>query len=64
MEDKRLLKLMLKRKEFRLTQEELAAKVGVSTRAIQSYESGQRQPTLDTLRKVALFFGCTIDEIV
>ena len=64
MEDKRLLKLMLKRKAFRLTQEELAAKVGVSTRAIQSYESGQRQPTLDTLRKMAEFFGCTIDEIV
>lgn len=64
MEDKRLLKLMLKRKEFKLTQKELAEKVGVSMRAIQSYECGARQPTLDTLRKMAEFFGCTIDEIV
>lgn len=64
MADKRMLKLMFKRKEAKLTQEELAEKVGVVGRTIHHYENGDRQPTPDMLRKLADVLNCTIDDIV
>lgn len=36
-----------------ITQKELAEKLGVSVRTIQNYESGNREPSIDTLYKVA-----------
>ena len=59
-----MLKLMFKRKEAKLTQEGLGEKVGVLGKTIHNYESGERQPTPDMLRKLADALDCTIDDIV
>jgi DNA-binding XRE family transcriptional regulator len=60
----KMLKLMYKRKELGLTQEELGSKVGVIGKTIHHYEVGLRQPTADMLKKLATVLNCTIDEIV
>ncbi len=64
MSDKRMLKLMFKRKEAKLTQEELGEKVGVLGKTIHHYENGDRKPTPEMLRLLANALDCTIDEIV
>lgn len=46
-----------------LTQEELAEKVGISTRTIGLYESGKRLPTVDVAKKIAIIFEKGIEEI-
>lgn len=52
-------------KELRLTahmtQEELAARMGVSKGAIGNYETGRRDPDLDTLEEIADIFNVDID---
>ena len=55
-------------KELRLargmTQSELADAVGLSFQAICTYELGTREPSLDTLRKLAEALDCTLDELI
>lgn len=52
------------RKERGLSQEELANEVGVSRQAVQKWESGAAQPTLDKLTALAKYFGVTLDWLV
>lgn len=52
------------RKERGLSQEELANEVGVSRQAVQKWESGAAQPTLDKLTVLAQYFGVTLDWLV
>lgn len=56
--------LKKKRKQKKLTQIELAEKIGVSTRTISQYEENNRFPRKETLKKLADFFECTIDELI
>lgn len=56
--------LKKKRKQKKLTQVELAEKIGVSTRTISQYEENNRFPRKETLKKLADFFECTIDELI
>ena len=63
-EKQRMLKLMYKRKEKKLTQNELGAKVGVIGKTIHLYEVGERQPSPIMLRTLADALDCTIDDIV
>lgn len=55
-------------KEIRLergmTQKELADAVGMSSQAIHYYETGAREPDLDTLRKLSKELDCTLDELI
>ena len=55
-------------KEIRLargmTQEQLADKVGIERTSITNYELGTREPSLDTLRKLAEALDCTLDELI
>lgn len=60
----RMLKLMFKRKERKLTQNELGKKVGILGKTIHLYEVGERQPSPMMLRALADALECTIDEIV
>lgn len=46
-----------------LTQEQLAEKVGVSARYVQSLEAGEYFPSLPTLVKLKSVFRCGWDEI-
>ena len=52
------------RKENLFTQKELAEKLDVTVRTIQNYESGNREPNLIALNKIADALGVTINDIV
>lgn len=52
------------RKGRGLSQEELANEVGVSRQAVQKWESGVAQPSLDKLTALAKYFGVTLDWLV
>ena len=52
------------RKERGLSQEELANEVGVSRQAVQKWESGAAQPSLEKLTALARYFGVTLDWLV
>ena len=58
---KNLKKIRLERG---MTQIELAQAVGLSDQAICTYEIGTREPSLETLRKLASVLECTIDELI
>jgi transcriptional regulator with XRE-family HTH domain len=47
-----------------LTQAELGEAVGTSLRKVQNWEQGRRDPSLQTLRRLAGFLGVTLAELV
>ena len=57
------LKLRLRelRKSRRLTQAQVAAGINCSAATYSRYENGSRQPSMDTLLKLAEFFGVSMD---
>lgn len=57
----RLAKL---RKENKITQKELAMKLGVSRGTIGMYEIGQRDPDTETISKIADFFDVSTDYLL
>jgi len=52
------------RKERKLTQQVLADKIGVHVVQLRRYESGDSQPTLDTIRRMAIALGISADMLV
>ncbi len=52
-----------RRNNMRLTQEELADKVGVSKSAIAKWETDGGLPDRDNLRRIAEVMGTTVDEL-
>ena len=54
-------RLRLSRARVRLTQQELADKVGVGLRAIASYETGEMNPRAKTLGKLANVLGVSLE---
>ena len=46
------------------TQEEAAAFVGKTKQTIANYESYTRKPDVETAKKLAEFYGLTVDDIV
>lgn len=57
-------KLLELRKSKNLLQREVAFACGITTAAYGSYEKGDREPTLETLSRLADFFGVTVDELL
>ena len=51
------------RKSQKLSQEELAAAVGVTRQTITSIEVGKYQASLPLAYKIARFFGLSIEEV-
>lgn len=51
------------RKEKKITQEELAKRIGVSRSAIGMYESGAREPDYETLEALADVFNIRMDDL-
>ena len=43
---------------------DLAKRIGLSCQAVYYYETGAREPSLETLRKLASVLECTIDELI
>lgn len=56
----------LKRARVRMgkSQIEVAKAVGISNAALSNYETGYREPDLDTLCALASYYGITLDELV
>lgn len=59
---------MFKMKQYRdknnLSQRELGLILGVSARAISNYESGDREPNIEMLVKIASLMEITVDELI
>ena len=53
-----------KRKEFNMTQEELAKKVGVSRQMINRYENGENFPSMFVIDKFSEVFNLSINEVL
>ena len=58
------LNIMFKRKEARLTQTQLAQRIGVSNATLSSYENGKRRPSINTVAHIASIFNTPIEEII
>lgn len=56
--------LVLKRREKGITQEELAAYIGVSKASVSKWETGQSYPDITFLPQLATYFNITIDELI
>lgn len=52
------------RKENNLSQEELAAKIGVSRQAVSKWERAEASPDTDNLILLARLYGVTLDELL
>lgn len=52
------------RKQKGWTQEKLATVCGVSKSTVGMWEIGERKPDIITLKKIAVIFGCTTDELL
>ena len=52
------------RKAKNLKQQELADALGISLRAYRYYESGEREPQVSLLVRMADFFDLPLDELV
>lgn len=52
------------RLEKRLTQRELATRLGFSANCICEWEKGRSEPSIDSLKALALCLDCTIDYLI
>lgn len=57
-------KIIEKRKERGITQEDLATYVGVSKASVSKWETGQSYPDITTLPVLATFFDISVDELI
>jgi transcriptional regulator with XRE-family HTH domain len=58
------LNLKSKRLERKMTQEEVAAKCGITQCSYSYYEIGKRSPKPEMLKKLASVLKCTVDELL
>lgn len=58
------MNLANKRKEKGMTQTEVAEKCNLKLPAYNHYETGRREPNLETLKKLATVLECTVDELI
>ena len=47
-----------------MTQAEMAKRLGVTNKAVSKWETGKAKPSTDTLRKMAVLFGLSVDELL
>ena len=52
------------RQEQRLSQRALGEKVGACNQSVSFWETGSREPDLDTLKKLALIFEVSVDYLL
>ncbi len=52
------------RKEKKMTQEELADRLRISSEAVSKWETGASSPDIDTLPKLAICFGTSLDDLL
>lgn len=52
------------RKAKGITQEQLAEQLNVTRQAVSSWENGINQPDVETLTRLAEYFGVTVEELI
>ena len=52
------------RKQYGRTQQEAAEGIGISNTALNNYEKGIRQPKYETLRRIADYYGVSVDYLL
>lgn len=45
------------------SQLEVAASIGISNAALSNYETGYREPDLETLKHLAIYYGVSLDDL-
>lgn len=58
------MKIKTLRKNFGLTQKELAARIGIAQQTLGGYEKSKSQPDIETLKKLASFFSVSADYLL
>lgn len=58
-----MLCIRTKRKEKKLSQQDLASLIGVNQTAVSQWERGVSMPSLDKAAMIAQALGCTIDDL-
>ena len=56
--------LILYRERINKSEEEIATYLGIQKKAYKRYESGDREPSIDKLYKLAKYYNCTIDDFI
>lgn len=49
------------RQEQGISQKELGIRLGYCNQTVSFWESGQREPDLDAIRKIAVYFDVSVD---
>ena len=57
-------RLKVLRKEKAVSQQKLSDFLGYRYTAVANYESGRNQPSIDTLIRIAEYFGVTVDYLI
>lgn len=57
-------KLKLLRIEQELSQKQVAAALGITASAYSNYEQGLREPNLDMLKKICIFYKVSADYLI
>lgn len=52
------------RKSKGIKQKELAEKLGIAANTLSQYETGNREPDIETTKKIAKELGVTVDELI
>ena len=52
------------REQKGINQTQLAAMLGVSQGSVSAWETGRWEPSIDALRKIAMFLNCTVDDLL
>ena len=57
-------RLKLLRKQFKLSQRDLAAQTGINSSSIAMYEQGKREPGISTIKLFANYFNVSVDYLI
>lgn len=57
-------KVKVLRGKLDLSRKELAEDLNISYQTLSKYETNEREPNIDTLKKLADYFNVSIDELV
>lgn len=52
------------RKQRNLNQQKVAMDLNISREALSHYENGKREPSLEMLRKLSVYFNVSIDYLI
>lgn len=63
-EDTLAIRLRVERARVKQTQKQVAEATDITTTNLCHYEAGKMTPTLQTLAKLADYYGCSIDYLV